>query len=114
MRLYIVMSWPTASAGSACHRKKAKESKTQWNVQERFMHATLVYASPLSGRTHQIRVHGLSIGHPLVGDEKYGHETEYRGPKPHRLCLHAMRLEIPVIRPLKRHCQKICKVWWRS
>ncbi len=47
------------------------------------------------GRTHQIRVHGLSIGHPLVGDDKYGHETEYRGPKPRRLCLHAMRLEIP-------------------
>ncbi|MBA4068791.1 MAG: RNA pseudouridine synthase, partial [Acinetobacter sp.] len=75
--------------------KEGKESKTQWNVQERFMHATLVYASPLSGRTHQIRVHGLSIGHPLVGDEKYGHETEYRGPKPRRLCLHAMRLDIP-------------------
>jgi len=75
--------------------KEGKDSKTQWNVAERFMHATLVYASPLSGRTHQIRVHGLSIGHPLVGDEKYGHETEYRGPKPRRLCLHAMRLEIP-------------------
>ena len=75
--------------------KEGKESKTQWNVQERFMHATLVYASPLSGRTHQIRVHGLSIGHPLVGDEKYGHETGYNGPKPRRLCLHAMRLEIP-------------------
>jgi 23S rRNA pseudouridine955/2504/2580 synthase len=75
--------------------KEGKESKTQWNVQERFMHATLVYASPLSGRTHQIRVHGLSIGHPLVGDEKYGHETEYRGAKPRRLCLHAMRLDIP-------------------
>ncbi len=75
--------------------KDGKESKTQWNVQERFMHATLVYAQPLSGRTHQIRVHGLSIGHPLVGDDKYGHETEYKGPKPRRLCLHAMRLEIP-------------------
>lgn len=75
--------------------KEGKESKTQWNVQERFMHATLVYASPLSGRTHQIRVHGLSIGHPLVGDEKYGHETGYNGPKSRRLCLHAMRLEIP-------------------
>jgi 23S rRNA pseudouridine955/2504/2580 synthase len=74
---------------------EGKPSKTQWNVQERFMHATLVHASPLSGRTHQIRVHGLSIGHPLVGDEKYGHETEYKGPKPRRLCLHAMRLEIP-------------------
>ncbi|MCW8039580.1 MULTISPECIES: RluA family pseudouridine synthase [Acinetobacter] len=75
--------------------KEGKESKTQWNVEERFMHATLVYAQPLSGRTHQIRVHGLSIGHPLVGDDKYGHETDYKGPKPRRLCLHAMRLDIP-------------------
>lgn len=75
--------------------EEGKESKTQWKVAERFMHATLVYASPLSGRTHQIRVHGLSIGHPLVGDDKYGHETEYRGPKARRLSLHAMRLEIP-------------------
>ena len=78
-----------------CVSKDGKESKTQWKVEERFMHATLVYASPLSGRTHQIRVHGLSIGHPLVGDDKYGHETAYRGPKARRLCLHAMKLEIP-------------------
>lgn len=75
--------------------KEGKPSKTQWNVQERFRHGTLVHASPLSGRTHQIRVHGLSIGHPLIGDEKYGHQTEYRGPAARRLCLHAMRLEIP-------------------
>lgn len=75
--------------------KEGKPSKTQWNVQERFRHGTLVYASPLSGRTHQIRVHGLSIGHPLIGDDKYGHQTEYRGPVARRLCLHAMRLEIP-------------------
>ena len=75
--------------------KEGKPSKTQWNVKERFRHGTLVYASPLSGRTHQIRVHGLSIGHPLIGDDKYGHQTEYRGPTARRLCLHAMRLEIP-------------------
>ena len=72
-----------------------KDSKTQWNVAERFMHATLVYAQPLSGRTHQIRVHGLSIGHPLIGDDKYGHSTAYAGPEVRRLCLHAMRLQIP-------------------
>ncbi|CAG0926304.1 unnamed protein product [Notodromas monacha] len=53
------------------------------------------------GRTHQIRVHGLSIGHPLVGDDKYGHETEYKGPKPRRLCLHAMRLDIPGYAPIE-------------
>ena len=75
--------------------KEGKPSQTQWNVAERFRHGTLVYASPLSGRTHQIRVHGLSIGHPLIGDDKYGHNTAYAGPEARRLCLHAMRLEIP-------------------
>lgn len=75
--------------------KEGKPSQTEWKVKSRFRHGTLVYASPLSGRTHQIRVHGLSIGHPLIGDDKYGHQTEYKGPAPRRLCLHAMRLEIP-------------------
>ncbi len=75
--------------------KEGKPSQTQWKVAERFRHATLVHASPLSGRTHQIRVHGLSIGHPLVGDDKYGHQVDYKGPNPRRLCLHAMRLEVP-------------------
>ena len=81
--------------------KEGKPSKTQWNVAERFKDATLIYASPLSGRTHQIRVHGLSIGHPLVGDDKYGHQTPYRGPAPRRLCLHAMRLDIPGYAPIE-------------
>ncbi|TCM69185.1 23S rRNA pseudouridine955/2504/2580 synthase [Acinetobacter calcoaceticus] len=75
--------------------KEGKPSQTEWKVAERFRHGTLVHASPLSGRTHQIRVHGLSIGHPLIGDDKYGHQTEYKGPEARRLCLHAMRLEIP-------------------
>lgn len=75
--------------------KEGKSSQTIWAVEQRFKSATLVYASPLSGRTHQIRVHGLSIGHPLLGDDKYGHNVNYSGPKPRRLCLHAMRLEIP-------------------
>lgn len=75
--------------------KEGKPSKTEWVVAERFKNATLVHASPLSGRTHQIRVHGLSIGHPLLGDDKYGHNTAYAGPEARRLCLHAMRLDIP-------------------
>lgn len=75
--------------------KEGKPSKTIWKVAQRFKQTTLVHASPLSGRTHQIRVHGQSIGHPLVGDDKYGHTTPYNGPEARRLCLHAMRLEIP-------------------
>ena len=81
--------------------KEGKPSKTEWVVAERFKNATLVHASPLSGRTHQIRVHGLSIGHPLLGDDKYGHTTEYAGPQARRLCLHAMRLDIPGYPPIE-------------
>ncbi|TXJ04530.1 MAG: RluA family pseudouridine synthase [Acinetobacter sp.] len=75
--------------------KEGKPSKTQWKVMERFKTTTYVHASPLSGRTHQIRVHGLSIGHALLGDDKYGHNSAYNGPEARRLCLHALRLEIP-------------------
>lgn len=75
--------------------KEGKPSQTEWRVQQRFKHATLVYAAPYSGRTHQIRVHGLSIGHPLLGDDKYGHQMTFTDVTARRLCLHAMRLEIP-------------------
>ncbi len=75
--------------------REGKPSQTQWQVVERFKHGTLVNASPLTGRTHQIRVHGLFIGHPLVGDDKYGHEVKWQGAAPRRLCLHAIQLDIP-------------------
>ncbi|WP_343596880.1 RluA family pseudouridine synthase [Acinetobacter sp.] len=81
--------------------KEGKPSQTEWKVAKRFKLATLVYASPLSGRTHQIRVHGQSIGHPLLGDDKYGHNTPYAGPEARRLCLHAMRLDIPGYAPIE-------------
>ncbi len=80
---------------------EGKPSQTRWQVVERFKGATLIHASPLSGRTHQIRVHGLSIGHPLLGDDKYGHQVSYIGPEPRRLCLHAMRLDIPGYAPIE-------------
>ncbi len=49
-----------------------KASLTQVKPLERFRGRTLVEASPLSGRTHQIRVHLASIGHPLLVDHQYG------------------------------------------
>jgi 23S rRNA pseudouridine1911/1915/1917 synthase len=45
-----------------------------------------------TGRTNQIRVHMQSIGHPVVGDRKYGHGNEYSPVD--RLCLHAKVLEL--------------------
>lgn len=41
-------------------------------VRETFAGATLVEAEPITGRTHQIRVHATHGGHPLLGDDKYG------------------------------------------
>ncbi|MDI6890733.1 MAG: RluA family pseudouridine synthase [Thermodesulfovibrionales bacterium] len=55
--------------------KKGKEAVTRWKVLERFGNATLIEARPGTGRTHQIRVHFASIGHPLLGDRAYGKKT---------------------------------------
>jgi len=52
-----------------------KDSLTDFKVLRRFADfATLVEASPITGRTHQIRVHALYAGHPIAGDSKYGDE----------------------------------------
>ncbi|MDA8079170.1 MAG: RluA family pseudouridine synthase [Nitrospiraceae bacterium] len=64
---------------SASDRKKmstktrqGKEAVTTWRALERYPSATLVEAVLGTGRTHQIRVHFASIGHPVLGDETYG------------------------------------------
>jgi 23S rRNA pseudouridine1911/1915/1917 synthase len=49
-----------------------KEAGTGFEVRERFANATLLEAAPRTGRTHQIRVHLSSIGHPILGDRAYG------------------------------------------
>jgi len=51
--------------------RQPKDALTGWQVKERFEGITFVQLSPKTGRTHQIRVHMSSIGHPLVGDPLY-------------------------------------------
>ncbi|HZV68126.1 MAG TPA: RluA family pseudouridine synthase [Saprospiraceae bacterium] len=62
----------TQSNGKVIISHRGKPSQTQWKVQERFKNNTALEINPLTGRTHQIRVHLSSIGHPIVGDEVYG------------------------------------------
>jgi 23S rRNA pseudouridine955/2504/2580 synthase len=75
-----------------------KPSTTVFNVVQRFADlATLVEARPLTGRTHQIRVHTQFAGHPIVGDSKYTpdeHNDRFHSLGLRRLMLHAARLEL--------------------
>ena len=71
-----------------------KPARTHYRIVERFVDCTLVDCALETGRTHQIRVHMTSIGHPLVGDPVYGGGTSRvpSGPEFHRQALHARRL----------------------
>lgn len=75
---------------------EGKPSETRFKVEERFEFATLVRASPITGRTHQIRVHTLHAGHPIALDPRYGDlnfDDKMKGYGLHRLFLHAAQLK---------------------
>jgi len=56
--------------------RRGKEALTIWKTIERFHGAALIEAKLKTGRTHQIRVHFASIGHPVLGDRAYGKKIE--------------------------------------
>ncbi|ATN00945.1 MULTISPECIES: 23S rRNA pseudouridine(955/2504/2580) synthase RluC [Proteus] len=103
---------------------EGKPSETRFKVEERFEFATLVKASPVTGRTHQIRVHTLHAGHPIAFDDRYGDrdfDSQLVGTKLKRLFLHAssltfthpstgeqMRIEAPMDNQL-RHCLQVLR-----
>ena len=63
---------PTDRKKMAINHKNGKDAVTHYKVLERFGEATYVECRLETGRTHQIRVHMASIGHPLLGDTVYG------------------------------------------
>lgn len=72
--------------------RDGKSAMTEFKRLARYAEATLVEARPITGRTHQIRVHALHMGHALAGDERYGDEAtnrRFRQSGLKRLFLHA-------------------------
>ena len=75
---------------------EGKPSETRFKVEERFGFATLVKASPVTGRTHQIRVHTQYANHPIAFDDRYGDsqfDALLTDSKLNRLFLHAANVK---------------------
>lgn len=72
--------------------EQGRHALTFWRVMERHGNWSRVELTPITGRSHQLRVHMLTIGHPLLGDRLYaeGEALELRD----RLCLHASMLAL--------------------
>lgn len=76
---------------------EGKPSQTRFRINQRYQQATLIEASPVTGRTHQIRVHSLHAGHPIAGDPKYGDrefDAQMQQLGLNRLFLHAWQLTL--------------------
>lgn len=73
-----------------------KPSKTHFKCIKRTDNYSLLEARPLTGRTHQIRVHAAYLGYPILGDEKYGHDKGNSLANSlgiNQLCLHSLAME---------------------
>jgi tRNA pseudouridine32 synthase / 23S rRNA pseudouridine746 synthase len=69
-----------------------RPSQTHWRTVERFDDRTRVELEPLTGRSHQLRIHMAELGHAILGDPLYGDERTLRMAE--RLLLHAERLTL--------------------
>ena len=89
--LPLSADWPNRPRQKVCF-ERGKPSQTRYEVLARDVDQgeTRVALTPITGRSHQLRVHMLSIGHPLLGDGLYAH-PEALAAWP-RLCLHASQL----------------------
>lgn len=79
-------------------KKDGKNAETRFWVKDRFSDKTLLELEPVTGRTNQLRIHTAHIGHPIIGDVKFG------GRDFSRLCLHAYKLSFQ--HPYSKNCVK--------
>ncbi len=86
--LPLIVDWPNRPKQMVDH-ERGKPALTRWRVLSRDTEAqrTRVELEPVTGRSHQLRLHMASLGHPIVGDVLYGAETAQR------VCLHARKLQ---------------------
>ena len=92
--LPIALDWPNRPR-RIINAESGKPSQTRWQVMsvDKVLGTSRVRLEPLTGRSHQLRVHLLAIGHPILGDTLYAPTPVVA--KAARLLLHATELELP-------------------
>lgn len=94
VNLPLIADWPNRPRQMVCF-ERGKPSQTLYEVLARdpLKDETRVALTPVTGRSHQLRVHMLALGHPMLGDPFYGDaDSQARAP---RLLLHAEALGLP-------------------
>ncbi|MBD3771539.1 MAG: RNA pseudouridine synthase [Rhodobacterales bacterium] len=87
--LPLITDWPNRPRQKVDH-ETGKPSRTLYEVTETAADHARLLLTPLTGRSHQLRVHLAEIGHPILGDELYADEAALAASP--RLCLHAARI----------------------
>lgn len=88
--LPLIVDWPNRPRQMVCH-ETGKPALTGWKVMKASDTESRVRLFPHTGRSHQLRVHMLALGHPILGDELYAPETAAQYP---RMMLHAEELRL--------------------
>ncbi len=87
--LPLITDWPNRPRQKVDHAT-GKPSRTRFETLETGPHSARLLLTPLTGRSHQLRVHLAEIGHPILGDDLYAHEQARNAAG--RLRLHASAL----------------------
>lgn len=89
--LPLIVDWPNRPL-QMVDTARGKPAHTGWQVLARKADHARVKLMPTTGRSHQLRVHMLALGHPILGDRFYAKGDAFAAAP--RLCLHAKELEI--------------------
>lgn len=92
VELPLTCDWENRPRQKICF-ERGKRAVTFYDVLQRYPNnTTRVKLTPITGRSHQLRLHMLALGHPILGDKFYAH-PQAKALSP-RLCLHAESLQI--------------------
>ena len=92
VELPLISDWENRPRQKICF-ERGKRAVTFYDVLQRYPNnTTRVKLTPITGRSHQLRLHMLALGHPILGDKFYAH-PQAKALSP-RLCLHAESLQI--------------------